>query len=65
MPRISFAGSRPMGSSMRLTWKKMLLPADQRGMQAQYALHGPLMGLADSLDVSNSGSHAFQTFLPC
>lgn len=27
MPRISFWGSRPMGSSMRFTVKKMLLPA--------------------------------------
>ena len=27
MPRMSLAGSRPMGSSMRFTVKKMLLPA--------------------------------------
>jgi hypothetical protein len=29
MPRMSFWGSRPMGSSMRLTVKKMALPAGQ------------------------------------
>ena len=35
MPRISFAGSSPMGSSMRFTWKKMALPAsaNQQGRE--------------------------------